>query len=71
MIVKFQARFNGDLWCALAEGADIYVIGESIVELMKNVDTAARMHFSGKLRPGEDLHILVANTALVSVSPPG
>ncbi len=67
MIVKFQARFTGDLWCALAESADIYVIGNSIVELMNNVDTAARMHFSGKLNPGEDLHILVAHSALASI----
>ena len=67
MFVKFQARFNGDLWCASAEGADIYVIGDSIVDLMNNVDTAARMHFSGKLNPGEDLHILVAHSALGSI----
>ena len=66
MFIKFEAHFNGDLWCAQAEGADIYVIGESIVELMKNVDTAARMHFSGRLRPDEDLHILVNHNSFAS-----
>jgi hypothetical protein len=65
MFVKFRARFTGELWCAQADGADIYVIGDSIVELMNNVDTAARMHFGGRLAPGEDLHILVASETAV------
>jgi len=63
MFIKFRAHFNGDLWCAEAEGQDIYAIGDSIVELMNNVDVAARLHFSGRMAPGEELHIMVANDA--------
>ncbi len=63
MFVKFHAHFDGDIWCAQAESADIYVIGGSIVELMRNVDTAARVHYGERLAPGEDLHIMVASDA--------
>ena len=62
-MVKFQARFNGEIWCAQAEGADIYVIGDSIVDLMTNVDTAARLHLSDRLASDENLHIMVASEA--------
>jgi len=63
MFVKFHARYNGELWCAEAEDEDIFAIGESIVELMENVDIAARLHFSGRLPPDEKLHIMIANDA--------
>ncbi len=61
MFVKFQARYNGDLWYAEAENQDIFAVGESIVDLMNNVDAAARLHFSGRMPAGEELHIVVAN----------
>ncbi len=63
MFVKFQAYFNGELWCAEAESDDIFAIGGSMPELMRNVDVAARLHYSGKMAPGEKLHIMVANEA--------
>jgi hypothetical protein len=66
MFIRFRAHFDGDLWCAQAEGADIYVIGGSIVELMHNVDTAARVHYGERLAPGEDLHIMVASETLAT-----
>lgn len=68
MFIKFHARFNGEIWCATAEGEDIFAIGESIVELMNNVDIAARLHFSGKIPPGEELHIMIANDAAAPAS---
>jgi hypothetical protein len=63
MIVKFRAYYNGELWCAEAERNDIFAIGDSLLELAKNVDVAARVHFSGRLAPGETLHVTLANEA--------
>lgn len=61
MIVRFRARYNGELWCAEAEDNDIFAIGDSLPELLKNVDLATKLHFSGRVKDGEDLHILLAN----------
>jgi hypothetical protein len=61
MIVRFRAYHNGELWCAEAEKDDIFAIGASLAELMKNVDVAARVHFSGRVVPGDSLHIILAN----------
>ncbi|NIT36493.1 MAG: type II toxin-antitoxin system HicB family antitoxin [candidate division Zixibacteria bacterium] len=61
MIVRFRAYHNGELWCAEAERDDIFAIGSSLAELMRNVDVAARVHFSGHLVPGDSLHIILAN----------
>jgi hypothetical protein len=63
MIVRFRAYHNGELWCAEAERDDIFAIGDSLVELMKNVDLAARVHYGGRTAPGEILHIILANEA--------
>lgn len=63
MIVKFRAYYNGHLGFAEAERDDIFAIGDSSVELMKNVDVAARVHFSGRLVPGDVLRVLLANEA--------
>ncbi|UCH78555.1 MAG: type II toxin-antitoxin system HicB family antitoxin [Candidatus Coatesbacteria bacterium] len=61
MIVKFQAYYNGELWCAEAEQEDIFAIGGTLEELMTNVDLAARVHYSGRLAREEGLHIMVTN----------
>jgi hypothetical protein len=61
MIVKFHAYYNGELWCAEAEQDDIFAIGGTLEELMTNVDLAARVHYSGRLRQEEGLHIMVTN----------
>jgi hypothetical protein len=61
MLIRFRAYRNGELWCAQAEREDIFAIGESITDLMRNVDTAARVHFSGKTARREEIHIMVFN----------
>jgi len=61
MIVKFRARYNGELWCAEAEDNDIFAIGDSLPELMDNVDLATKLHFSGRVRRGERLNIMLTN----------
>jgi predicted RNase H-like HicB family nuclease len=61
MIVKFNAYYNGELWCAEAERNDIFAIGDSLSELLRNVDLAARLHFSGRVKNGEELRIMLAN----------
>jgi hypothetical protein len=61
MIVKFRAYHNGELWCAEAERNDIFALGDSLLELAKNVDVAARVHFSGRLAAGEILRVILSN----------
>jgi len=63
MVVKFRAYHNGELRCTEAERDDIFAIGDTPAELMKNVDVVARVHFSGCLAPGDVLHILWATEA--------
>lgn len=61
MIVKFRAHYNGELWCAEAEGNDVFAVGGSLPELMDNVDLAAKMYFGSRVRCGEKLNILLTN----------
>lgn len=72
MFVKFRASYNGTAWTAEAEGADIFVIGTSIMNLMENVEVAANEFFRDLLPDGEELHIVVVNesaTGAVSAAP--
>jgi len=61
MIVKFRSYYNGELWCAEAENDDIFAVGDSLPELMRNVDLATKLHFSGRPRGGENLNIMLTN----------
>jgi hypothetical protein len=61
MIVRFRAYCNGELWYATAERADIFAVGGSLSELMDNVDLVTRMHYGGRVAPGEGLHITMTN----------
>lgn len=61
MIVRFLTHYNGELWCAEAENEDIFAVGDSLVDLMRNVDLAARLHFGGRVRAGENLNIMLTN----------
>jgi hypothetical protein len=63
MIVKFRPYYNGNLEFAEAERDDIFASGDSSTELMRNVDVAACVHFSGCLVPGDVLRVLLANEA--------
>jgi hypothetical protein len=61
MIVKFRTYYKGDLWCAEAENDDIFAVGDSLADLMRNVDLATKLHFSGRVRAGEDSNIVLTN----------
>lgn len=63
MIVKFRAYYNGNLGFAEAGRDDIFAIGDSSAELMRSVDVAACVHFSGCLVPEDVLRVLLANEA--------
>ncbi len=63
MIVKFRVYYNGHLGFAEAERDDIFAIGDSSAELMRSVDVAACVHFSGCLVPEDVLRVLLANEA--------
>ncbi len=61
MIVKFRAYYDGNLGFAEAERDDIFAIADSSAALMRNVDVAACVHFSGCLVPADVLRVLLAN----------
>lgn len=61
MIVKFRSYYNGELWSAEAENDDIFAVGDSLPDLLRNVGLAAKLHFSGRLSNGEGLNILLTN----------
>ena len=61
MIVIFRTYYNGELWSAEAENDDIFAVGDSLGDLMRNVDLAARLHFGGRARDGEGLNIVLTN----------
>lgn len=61
MIVRFRARYNGEPWCAEAEDNDVFALGDSLPELLRNVDLATKLHFSGRITDGEDLNIMLTN----------
>ena len=45
MLVKVEAYFDGEHWCAKAIGHDIYTQGDTLDELMNNVKEAVALHF--------------------------
>ena len=48
MLVKVEAYFDGQHWCAKAIGHDIYTQGDTFDELMSNVKEVVALHFEEK-----------------------
>ena len=59
MLVKIEAYFDGEYWCARGIGADIFTQGKTLDELMENVKEAVSLHFEDQLEKGETLNILL------------
>ena len=59
MLVKLEAYYDGNHWCARGIGQDVFTQGASLDELMENVREAVSLHLEHVLVAGEDLHILV------------
>ena len=49
MILKMEAYFDGEFWCARGIGEDVFTQGETLDELMQNVQGAVSLHFEDAL----------------------
>lgn len=45
MLVKIEAYYDGEFWCARGIGEDIFTQGETFDELIKNIKEAVILHF--------------------------
>jgi hypothetical protein len=55
MLVKFEAYYDGEYWCARGIGVDIFTQGKTLDELTENIKEAASLHFEDILETGEEL----------------
>jgi predicted RNase H-like HicB family nuclease len=69
MLVKFEAYFDGEYWCARGIGADVFTQGKTMDELMANIREAAALHFEETLQRGKALHLLLLSDMEVSGVP--
>jgi len=59
MLVKIEAYFDGEYWCARGIGEDIFTQGKSLDELVENIKEAVSLHFEEELDRGNLLNILI------------
>jgi predicted RNase H-like HicB family nuclease len=45
MLVKIEAYYDGEFWCARGIGEDIFTQGETLDELIENIKEAVALHF--------------------------
>ena len=65
MLVKIEAYFDGEYWCARGIGADVFTQGKTLDELMENAKEAVSLHFEDDLKKGETINILLLSEAEV------
>lgn len=49
MILKFEAYYDGEFWCASAIGESIFTQGETLDLLTENSQEAVSLHFEDEL----------------------
>jgi len=59
MLIKMEAYFDGEYWCARGIGEDIFTQGKSLDELVENIKEAVSLHFEEELDKGNLLNILI------------
>lgn len=59
MLVKLEAYYDGEFWCARGIGASVFTQGKTFEELLENVREAVALHFEEKLDEGENLQVLI------------
>lgn len=71
MIVKVEAYYDGESWCAKAIGASIFTQGKTLDKLVKNIKEAVSLHFEDNLKEGKTIQILIlSETEVRGVSDP-
>lgn len=66
MLVKIEAYFDGEYWCARGTKEDIFTQGATYDELLKNIKEAVTLHFEDELNKGKAVEILVMSEMEVS-----
>ncbi len=51
MLVKIEAYFDGEFWCARGIGEDIFTQGSTLDELFQNIKEAVSVHFGDITEP--------------------
>lgn len=51
MLVKIEAYFDGEYWCARGIGEDIFTQGKTLDELHSNIKEAVAVHFGDTAEP--------------------
>jgi len=51
MLVKIEAYFDGEFWCARGIGEDIFTQGSTLDELFQNIKEAVSVHFGDVTEP--------------------
>jgi len=59
MLVKIEIYNDGEFWCARALGEGIFTQGDTLDELMKNIQEAASLYFEERLAEGESINLLI------------
>ena len=47
MLIKIEAYYDGEFWCARGIGEDIFTQGKTLDELIDNIKEAVALHFEG------------------------
>jgi len=59
MLVKIEIYNDGECWCARALGEGIFTQGDTLDELMENIQEAASLYFEERLAKGESINLLI------------
>jgi hypothetical protein len=59
MLIKVEAYFDGEHWCARGIGEDFFTQGKSLDKLMQNIKEVVTLHFEEELKKGKSLNILI------------
>jgi predicted RNase H-like HicB family nuclease len=67
MLVKIEAYYDGEFWCARGIGEDIFTQGETLDELIENIKEAVTLHFDD-VKPLPDV-LLISEVKLSDAIP--
>ena len=54
-MLKIEAYYDGEFWCARGIGEDIFTQGRPFEDLLENVKEAVALHYEGATEPPEVL----------------
>ncbi len=67
MLVKIEAYYDGEFWCARGIGEDIFTQGKTFDELIENIKEAVILHFDD-VKPLPDV-LLISEVKLSDAIP--